>query len=65
MARPVKTIRKVKPSKIVDFDDQLWSINVAILILAGFIAGIVIGKSDFDDSRLLYNGWVHLLGVAA
>ncbi len=56
-------VRKVQTSLVADFDDQLWPINVALLILAGFVAGIIIATSDFHDPRLLYNGWVRLASV--
>ncbi len=61
-------IRKVDTSKHADFDDQLWPINCAILILAGFVVGIVIATSDFSSNfgteRILYNGWARLISVA-
>jgi len=63
MAGTSTTIRKVQVSKVADFDDQLWPINCAILILAGFVAGIVIATSDFSDPKILYNGWTRLLSV--
>lgn len=47
-----------------DFDDQLWPINVAIVILGGIAAGLIAASSSFDDPRLFYNGWVRLGGVA-
>ncbi|MBN2475030.1 MAG: hypothetical protein JXB62_10510 [Pirellulales bacterium] len=65
MAGSVRRIRKVQTAQVADFDDQLWPINCAILILAGFVAGIVIAVSDFQDPRLLYNGWARLVSVAA
>ena len=49
-----------RKSSLADFDDQMWPINCAILVLAGFVAGIVLAQSDFDDARLLYNGRFHL-----
>lgn len=55
-----KSVRKIEPAPRVDFDDQSWLINCALLILAGSIAGVVAAVSDFDDSRLLYNGYVRL-----
>ena len=64
MTGPVRKIRKVETAKGGDFDDQLWPINCAIVILAGFIVGIVTAKSDFHDHRLFFNGWVHLVWVA-
>ena len=63
MAATPQRIRKIETKKIIDFDDQLWPINVAILIFAGFVAGIVIAVSDFHDPRLLYNGWARLISV--
>lgn len=55
-----KTVRKIEPAPRADFDDQSWLINCALLILAGSIVGVVVAVSDFDDSRLLYNGYVRL-----
>lgn len=47
------------------FDEQLWPVNVALLILAGFVAGAIIAKSAFvDEPRLLYNGWMRLGSLA-
>ena len=63
MPGSTRTVRRVQISKVADFDDQLWPINCAILILAGFVTGIVIATSDFHDPRLLYNGWIRLFGV--
>jgi hypothetical protein len=48
----------------VDFDDQMWPVNCAIIVLIGFIVGIVISSSDFSDDRLLYNGYTHLAAIA-
>lgn len=64
MNKPAPKIRKVDSPAAADFDDQLWPINVAILILAGFVVGIVIALSDFQDPRIFYNGWTHL-GIVA
>ncbi|HYW78513.1 MAG TPA: hypothetical protein VE890_03015, partial [Thermoguttaceae bacterium] len=64
MAENSRNIRKVERSKVADFDDQLWPINCAILILAGCVVGVIVGKSDFQNSHPFYNGWTHLIGVA-
>ncbi|NLX94840.1 MAG: hypothetical protein GXY83_01555 [Rhodopirellula sp.] len=65
MAQPSsRQIRKVDRSPLSDFDDQLWPINVAIVILGGIAAGVIAASSSFDDPRLFYNGWVRLGGVA-
>ncbi len=64
MAANARNIRKVEHSKVADFDDQLWPINCAILILAGCVVGVIVGMSDFQHSHPFYNGWTHLIGVA-
>jgi len=63
MSDRLQMVRKVQVARAADFDDQLWPINCTILILSGFVAGIVIAQSDFAEPRLLYNGWVHLASV--
>lgn len=64
MAGTSQTIRKVRVAKVADFDEQLWPINCAILILAGFALGIVVATSDFHDPNVLSNGWSRLISVA-
>ena len=49
----------------VDFDDRLWPINLALLVLAGFIAGVIVAKSDFQTPFILSNGYLHLGALAA
>ena len=39
MAKRKRTIRRLELARPADFDDQLWPINCAILILAGVVAG--------------------------
>ena len=63
MAEERQRIQKVDRTSAVDFDEQQWPINLAIVILAAFVAGLVIATSDFQDSRLLHNGWARLIGV--
>jgi len=63
MAHTDQRIRKVQTSKVGDFDDQLWPINCAILILSGIVVGVVYACSDFGDPRILYNGWARLVSV--
>jgi hypothetical protein len=59
-----QVIRKIQPGPLADFDDHQWPSNCALLVLAGFSVGAVIAGSDFDDVRLLYNGWTRLAGLA-
>ncbi|NQU20740.1 MAG: hypothetical protein HQ567_05605 [Candidatus Nealsonbacteria bacterium] len=64
MAETTRKIRHVQTAKAADFDEQLWPINVAIVILAGFVAGWIIGTSDFQTPNLLFNGYFRLFTVA-
>ena len=64
MAESTRKIRRVTTAKVADFDDQIWPINVAILILAGFIAGLIVTYSRFDEPRLLLNTWFLLFTLA-
>jgi len=47
-----------------DPESQLWPVTCILLIASGFLAGAIIARCDFQDQRLLYNGWT-LLGVLA
>ncbi len=53
------------PPRVVAFDDQLWPIVVAILILASFGAGAILTLSPFNDPRPLFNGGTQLGVLAA
>jgi len=64
MAGTTRTVRRVTTAKVADFDDQIWPINVAILILAGFVAGSIVTYSRFDEPRLLLNTWFLLFTLA-
>ncbi|MDH3718815.1 MAG: hypothetical protein OES79_11910, partial [Planctomycetota bacterium] len=64
MAKRVRrVIRKVKPSLIATIDDQLWPINIVLLILGGFITGEVLVFGDFTTPAVLQNGWTWLTWV--
>ena len=58
--------RTAQGPSVADFDEQLWPVNSAIIILAGFLVGIICAQSDFSSAQtgLLENGYVHL-GIVA
>jgi hypothetical protein len=62
--RSKRVIRTVHVARVADFDDQLWPINCAILILAGFVAGVAIATGDFHADDLLHNTVVRLAAIA-
>lgn len=57
-----RTIRRINPAAHHDFDEQLWPINIALLVLCGFVGGLIIAHSEFDFARVPWyeNGWVRL-----
>ena len=55
--RVVRQIEVVRPA---NFDEQLWPVNLALLLLAGFVAGLIAAHSDFEAQDWLRNGWIHL-----
>ena len=58
-------IRRFVPERLADFDEQVWPVNLAILVFAGFVSGIVLATTpNFFDPRPLYNGLVRL-GIIA
>ena len=59
-----KVVRKVRSGRVADFDDQMWPVNCAILILAGFATGIAIATGDWHAENLLYNTVFRLVLVA-
>ena len=64
--RPADKIRKASPRRAVDFDEQLWPVNCAIIILAGFLVGIVCSQGNFNPAEAAFfeNAYVHL-GIVA
>jgi len=60
MAKTRRVIRKVSSGSSDRFEDQLWPIVVAMFILGGVIAGIILGIFSLDDSRILYNAMTYL-----
>src|SRR5687768_5235990 len=55
-----QVIRTVQRRRLADFDEQLWPINCALLVLGGFVAGLIIATSDFDGGPLWHDGWFRL-----
>ena len=63
MSSQPTTARRKSPPAVVGFDDQLWPVNVLLLLLASFVAGLIVAQGDFRTSDPLRNGYVHLAVV--
>src|SRR5262245_43251844 len=59
MARAPRTPPPPPPKlpKRAAFDEQLWPVNVVLVVMAGFVGGIVLATCRLNDPRLYYNGW--------
>ena len=56
-------IRKIKPVESKDFDQQLWPVNLALLVLCGCVVGMNWALSDFQTHDWLENGYVRLVVI--
>lgn len=62
--QPIGGGPRLDRSMLLDFDDQPWPIHVAIFLLAGFAGWVLLATTpQFNDPRLLYNGYVRLGSV--
>ncbi|MGQ9823160.1 MAG: hypothetical protein ACUVQK_14965, partial [Thermogutta sp.] len=60
-----QVIRPIVPDRLADFDEQVWPVNLAIVIFAGFTAGVIYATTDnFWDPRVFHNGFFRLSVVA-
>src|SRR4051812_8941886 len=57
-------IRKLPPPVELGFDEQLWPVNVALLVFGGFVAGLIVVNSSFETTDLYYNGFIRLATLA-
>jgi len=64
--RPAHRTRRVPIDRAADFDEQLWPVNAAIIILAGFLVGIICSQGSFDPAETAFfeNAYIHL-GIVA
>ncbi len=65
MAKTRHTIGKLPSPHQATFDEQLWPINVALVMLGAFLAGICIAVLPFDDPRIYRNAvtWLAALPI--
>src|SRR5207302_6072528 len=56
-------VRKLDFSESNDFDEQLWPVNLALMLACGCVAGMIWAICDFQTPVLLENGyfWMALL----
>jgi hypothetical protein len=66
MAKIRRIIRKLKPAGETPFDEQLWPVNVALLVLGAYLVGIILAVFPLDHPNLLLNAitWLAVVMVA-
>ena len=66
---PKRTIRRVNRAAHHEFDEQFWPVNIALLVLSGFVGGLIIAYSDrgadfpyfiWNSTEWWRNGYVRL-----
>lgn len=62
MAKIRRIIRKLAPPGRT-FDEQLWPVYLALLVLGGYLAGIVLAVCRFDDVRIWANAITWLVTI--
>jgi len=63
MSQPQPTRRQIRKIQVLsndELDDQIWPVNLAIVILAGFVTGLVLATSSFQEPRVLHNAFFRL-----
>jgi hypothetical protein len=56
-------LRKIQAAAADELNDQIWPVNLALIVLAGFVVGLVLVTSRFDDPRILHNAFFRLATV--
>lgn len=59
-------IKKLNPAGPRSFDEQTWPIYVALVVLGGYIAGVILSALRLDDPRWYANAitWISFITVA-
>ena len=62
-----RLIRKLQTNGPRSFDEQVWPIYVAIVVLLGYLAGVIVSVLRFNDPRIHANAttWLLVLTVLA
>ena len=65
MATKRRTVSKLDPARPGAFDEQTWPVNVALVVFAGFVAGVVLVLFRGDQPHLAPWKWVSLIVLLA
>ena len=64
MAKIRRVIRKIQPAYTAALDEQLWPINVMLLVLGGMLSGELVTwgilSGNLHSGSPLHNTWMHI-----
>jgi hypothetical protein len=61
MAKIRRILRKVDPPHDAALDEQLWPVNVALVLLGAFSLGATLAYLRFNDPRWWANAWTYVV----
>jgi hypothetical protein len=61
MAKIRRIIRKVEPPHEAALDEQLWPVNLALVVLGAFSLGATLAYLRFDDPTWWKNAWTYVV----
>ena len=65
MANERRVLRKLRTPHKLTFDDKLWPVNIAIMVLVAFLAGIVIVRFSEGTGHVSLFGWSMIAALFA
>src|SRR5262249_42600920 len=63
MARIRRIVRKVPPSEAHYFDEQLWPVFVALVVLGAFLMGVALAYLPLAGAAWYRTVWPSLVGI--
>jgi hypothetical protein len=63
MAKIRRVVRKVEPSAAHYFDEQLWPVQIGIVVLGGFLMGVSLAYQPLSGVVWYRTAWPSLIGI--
>src|SRR4051794_24865572 len=63
MARIRRVVRKVPPSEAHYFDEQLWPVFIALVVLGAFLMGVSLAYLPLTGAAWYRTAWPSLIGI--
>src|SRR5262245_29568410 len=63
MAKIRRVLRKVEQRGDRFFDEQLWPVNIALVVLGGFLIGVTAAYGRFTEVPWYLNAWLAVFTI--